>query len=84
MSVSPDGVVEIVPVTVAMLVKFPVEGEVAPIVVLLIVLLVIVAPLMLGSEGGRKAFPLAQQSIGGQTMVQGQKRPEQGQCWLSE
>jgi hypothetical protein len=57
MSVSPDGVVEIVPVTVAMLVKFPVEGEVAPIVVLLIVLLVIVAPLMLGSEGGRKGVP---------------------------
>ena len=44
MSLAPDGCVEIVPVVVAMLVNTPDEGEVAPIVVLSIVLLVIVNP----------------------------------------
>lgn len=57
MSVSPDGVVEIVPVVVLMLVKLPVLGVIAPIVVLLIVLLVIVTPSRNGLDGGKKGVP---------------------------
>ena len=44
MSVAPVGCVEIVPVTVEKLVNAPVDGVVAPIVVLLIVLLVMFKP----------------------------------------
>ena len=43
-SVAADGVVDIVPVTVDILVKLPVDGTNAPIVVLLIVLFVILTP----------------------------------------
>jgi hypothetical protein len=75
MSVLPDGVVEIVPVVVLMLVKFPVEGEVAPIVVLLIVLLVIVAPLMLGSVGGRNGVPAGPIKVISPNVGSGAKMP---------
>ena len=57
MSVFPTGVVEIVPVTVLILVKLPVLGLDAPIVVLLIVLLVIVTPLIFGTIGGKNGVP---------------------------
>ena len=48
MSVAAEGVVEIVPVVVAMLVNTPVDGVIAPIVVLLIVLFVMFNPDWLG------------------------------------
>jgi hypothetical protein len=44
MEVGPDGTLEIVPVVVAILVKTPVDGVIAPIVVLFIVLLVMFRP----------------------------------------
>ena len=57
------GSVVICPVTVLMLVKLPVEGEVPPITVESIVLLVIVTPSKNGLLGGRKGVPAGPMNV---------------------
>jgi hypothetical protein len=75
MSVSPTGVVVIVPVTVLILVKLPVLGLVAPIVVELIVLFLIVPPSKNGLVGGRNGVPAGPMNVIKSKVGSGLKSP---------